>query len=1077
MAKIFNKNSIFLLIATLLLCVTCMVTALFAYFYDIKEKQTDDFSNIGSNANVIEITTEKEFILNATDLNDNSQNQTSEAENRKTLKLTSDVKLNNDLFITADCHINLNNHVIILNGHSITVDHNYYGSFVIENGVLDVSSEIEKLYIFTPNATAKINNILVKSGTQTAETIDDETFTNSDYIIDISNNENSDIYTAYRVLYFVGERINAEISSLKRYSYETVVNSSNLTNGVIGFSHDLYLPLREDSPFLSPVSDDYSAIITQDISLPKYYKNSNIKINYTSSDTNVLSNDGKIGQISSTQKVTLTVDLIKPKEEIAFASFQFTVFVLDTSNADDCVKAGLSYFKQYMSDYYVELDTDDDNTPDWFGYRLDNSVQFEKSFAPYGVNFDFNAFNEEGLPVNSSFETDGDFIVFTPLKATAKLTVTVNKEGATSQNADYNIKSLGVATIESNYTIAKGFFNTWGIGSEIKFTDYLSTLDLTTYTYNANNDAYPELSSKGITKVSYSLVNNNNGNYELISELNYDILSIVDGHYPDAFIEAVILVAEFEFNLGGNVRIETPIIFELSGQSESQVHEFLAIYTEFERQIISKTGGYTISDFEMPFYYKKKYICFEFANIPQNAIQISLYYNGTEHYITPSSNQTYSEALDDYLNKNSITLSDLRNLYSDIAWRFKMDTDKIPSQNTTITISYRYKNTPLSDWKEYTSLDSSNTTAFVLAGVARCLLKDGTLDANGFADENLYKWVYDNFNINGYTYNLSTNNSEDYKTKILFADWLKKNIEFTNTASDNLIITQGYKGIQFLDGTKRVVISDNSGITSSDFEYFAGMANIETLIISNLGLTDLSDTNSPASDNGLIKNLSSLVKLKYLDISNNDIYKFDGLEDLTALETAYVYKNVFTDVNSVFYGSNGLRNLSIFDIMAKNGTLVYNEIAGGEPQKFGTLTINDYINLSGVEYQEKLPQNVSIIGLIYSNGFIFSVNKDDYALDSSYKYSYYLNSDALSYATVTVTNWELTWGYSGSNGNDYFRDSATGNWYYTDSQGQIIFDTNNYDKTSTQIVLKYTCTLSGYSEPISMNVKFKVTRV
>ena len=127
-----------------------VITATFAYF---------NISNIGDISGDINVNITVDNNVEVNDFaslyvackNDtyNDSNVVSSTSNRKTIKFMDDITLINDLFVSADVHINLNNHTLNLNGYTLTITHGYKGSILIYNGTIDPSVNQGKIVIDT----------------------------------------------------------------------------------------------------------------------------------------------------------------------------------------------------------------------------------------------------------------------------------------------------------------------------------------------------------------------------------------------------------------------------------------------------------------------------------------------------------------------------------------------------------------------------------------------------------------------------------------------------------------------------------------------------------------------------------------------------------------------------------------------------------------------------------------------------------------------------------------------------------------------------------------------------------------
>ena len=129
MAK--NKRILYFAITASVL-LAAMALSVVAYFSAVKN--VDKGYNVSSRDSVVEISSFYDLYSFAKASEYNSQSGASSSSDRKTLRLTADVTLESDVFITADCHIDLNGKSLLLNGNTLTVTHSYHGSNVIFGG-------------------------------------------------------------------------------------------------------------------------------------------------------------------------------------------------------------------------------------------------------------------------------------------------------------------------------------------------------------------------------------------------------------------------------------------------------------------------------------------------------------------------------------------------------------------------------------------------------------------------------------------------------------------------------------------------------------------------------------------------------------------------------------------------------------------------------------------------------------------------------------------------------------------------------------------------------------------------------
>jgi hypothetical protein len=162
------------------------------------------------------------------------------------------------------------------------------------------------------------------------------------------------------------------------------------------------------------------------------------------------------------------------------------------------------------------------------------------------------------------------------------------------------------------------------------------------------------------------------------------------------------------------------------------------------------------------------------------------------------------------------------------------------------------------------------------------------------------------------------------------------------------------------------------------------MTNLETLILTGCAFRDRDNATLP--DNDTISRFAALDRVKYLYVDGNDIFGFEWLLEMDALEKVYVHDNLeedeFSTLVRIFYGSEGLVNLQTFKQLTDVGVAVYNVKSDNNYILFeDSAGINDYIRLASLEYQKKLATGADI-KLLYEG---FSTEYSDYALSTSYE--------------------------------------------------------------------------------------------
>ncbi|HPG91834.1 MAG TPA: hypothetical protein PK675_00310 [Clostridia bacterium] len=975
---------IILIIAIVEFCV-CLTTLVNAFFVDESEiaaenrptmTVTDDGTNtvnISTEINLIEQSKDTSF--SNTDLISTESAEAVTNTNRKTLCLTNDITLTKDLVITADCHINLNGYTLYLSGHTLTVTHSYAGTFVIDNGFVYADTQADKIYIDTVNAVVITDVTVLMNGI---------TQTTSDFVEVVSFDEK---WLAYNIFYAVAQVLtdektveNDRMTYAEVYEYFTVDSNNDGNADNTDFSGMNFLPKHETCSFHgTAVAPYYCAYIFNDIDLFHSFYGYSVNIGYLSDNETVLSSTGIVEPQAGVTNVTFTVTLTD-EDDTVFAEKSFNVHIVNPADDSDCAAVAEVEILDYFSNRFGSLDTDGDEIEDWSGYIIKGEMILPAVFTDFGATVVYETYDENQIKLDETtnfvdgITTEGHFrqeisnsyifVIDTSVKyLKAKITV-----GTTTIETGLLPFAGDATVIKDNYTIAQAVVREWyGLNLKIYNATSGDTSAVNNYTTKILYTDVSEFLSDGITAVSYSLVNNIDGTYSIGTSGDNKLLFVTEGHDPDQ-LQTVFVKISFDFADDNDVQISLLVVYTPDDETgNSQIHPFLPYYTYFNRMFFTETGDNTYTTFEMAFNYSNTYpvLCFDITGDTENAISLVLYYGGVEHLLTLGENTSYTDSFDAFLTQAGLTIQNIIN-YGDAKWIIKIDTDKIASVDREIGLTYNYKFAVSENvWSTY-----ATQSEFTLTGIIRCVFSDGvTTDTFGMPDTVLYKWVYDNFNPSGDVYDFATEKS----TTFILADWLHKDITVDNT--NNIIGVTNYKGLEFLDGTK-ILILKNAGITVSDMSYIAGMESLENLNLSGNNLCDYDTVSTygfPSGDgNGFINELSVLENLKILDLSNNNIYSFEYLQNLPYITDVYTYGNTITvdtgwsgldDILVLFlnsiYGSGGSNNLSVYQTLyEERGVRIY-YLSALEYYAGGT-TITDRDRLACIEYQNKLPSGASI---------------------------------------------------------------------------------------------------------------------
>lgn len=155
--------------------------------------------------------------------NSSSKVSSSSTYDRKVITLSSDITLENDLWITADAYIDLNGNTLDLNGYTLTIQHSYAGTFTVYDGTIkaneitttttDESGTVTttttyngSVVIDAPNASVLFDSVKDVGGTEISYTATNKYVT----VLSCVETQNFD-YAAYSALYTVGAALSSDL--------------------------------------------------------------------------------------------------------------------------------------------------------------------------------------------------------------------------------------------------------------------------------------------------------------------------------------------------------------------------------------------------------------------------------------------------------------------------------------------------------------------------------------------------------------------------------------------------------------------------------------------------------------------------------------------------------------------------------------------------------------------------------------------------------------------------------------------------------------------------------------------------
>ena len=955
-----------------LLCVIAAATAfallttlgVFAYFKIVKS-QNGDIGVSAEDSSVIEISSFSDLFAYSVNPTYNDSGAVSGADARHTLVLTDDITLTTNVFIGTDCHIDLSGHTLNLNGYTLTVTHAYHGTTVLSGGDIAPYNEdgtvAGKIIFDTPYSVVTETEITYKGA--------DGNTLSAPYSMNVwaDPDEGADKYAAYNALYTIASAL------LTPYDQRPARLTYDEVSALDALDLSALMMNRKDCTEADG-DEEYCTFTERDLDLPINYLSTSVSISY-SSDSTHLTSLGNVTLPSVMETANLTVTVVSGELTISDTA---KVHIYNPESTEAVLSVAESLFSSRIAPFYNE---------ERALHLFNTGVHLPTAICGAAIEYHTYSDVDATVEIENCFDYTSDSIsTFNPTTELKLLRAIVTFGGETV-TLDYPIESLNSGIIATDASIAQNIVQGW-YGGRIIITPQLKEPEKIVIGYNTVT-LFPhteDLTNRyGITAVRYELMNNAYDVYEIVG----NVLKVKAGKDPAAVVQGVMLNCIFTFGDRGDEQIQIEIIYDAQ-QTGNNVNEFLPYYTYFNELLYGTLAGSTTHDFTVQFSYSDigPFICYDIRvyneetgkyelGIPE-FMDIELYYDGeVKHTFSDyDGSVSMTELLDTYLEENSLSLLDIVS-HGDAVWHFALDSSSIPHTNTAIDLVYNYKITAEAvEWIRYPNGELEPITSVLyISGVLHNAEDD-------IPDARLYEWVYNTFNITGSTYT---------GTEYIVVDWLLQNIviDYTDPASTfptaNDINFKGMEfllGVKYLDLTKHPTLSTTAGAADAA-QYISQMANLETLILSENAFRDRADAAS--TDNGTLSLFANLDKLKYLWIDNNDIFSFEWLREMNALEKVYLYDNSdsadFSNLVKVFYGSTGLVNMQVFKQLTDIGIAVYNVKSDTNYILFEEVAgINDFIKLSSVEYQKKLAEGADIRQL-YSG---LSTDPTDYALDTSY---------------------------------------------------------------------------------------------
>lgn len=940
------------LIATILVLILTLIiggnTILYAFF-NVTGGEGDvnaSASITDTQPNTIIVSTAFELTKAVTDKKYNSSDKVS--TDRQTVRFNANIALNSALNITADVNIDLNGYTLLTNGNAIEIRHFYHGIFDIFNGKVQ-GSGADQINIYTPNA-----------------------------------------YIATDSLTLIGIEINAvTFDTAEMFESVIAVIADKISGGGRYTSISMSATLNRNRYCARhATTSDYNdcAYVGYDLDLPIGYGNFDLNIEYSSSNTAVLTNDGVIGY-GAAGGITDVVLTAKISYNGMTHTKEFNLHIYDNTHAESKEIVAINELIERLERYYYVGELEG------FGavslYYIPEAITLEKEYG--GIGLVYETIGKNGIVVDSTVNnTEENFVISDDGKY---WTMTLNDEitelrlcGAIS-GAEIRIPVNGQTSqnINDNYSkalkIARKLY-----GEEMVVTEEARDKELgqasgknyangyRAYTLVTDSSAY---SSSGVLAISYTLTNNADATYTIADTT----LKVMSANNPPTEIQAVNLCMRFEFDSEPqSVKINIPIRFDLQKKGDgNNIEQFLPYYNYFDRLLAARTNSFTYRDFKMPLghgvrgaiYYYEIYNVDGTVNDKYMTMSLAYTLNGVD----------YLKTVNEVIAMDSPLLQEIM-LSGTAEWRMSFNIAELPVEDTQIILRYRYKFYGYDQSVWYGANEPYYESVITVTGIIKPENMHGTASGinDYMSDRNLYKYIYDcmrpNKSMAEYVYG-----SGNY----LETNWL--NAEFVNCAGGKELNLSGKKindtawtgtvtsivsfdGLKFLKNVNTLNLSSVS-VSRSDIDYLSSMRIRELNLASNaLSDRNIGTLNFPSGrNNGLINVLAGIDGLEKLHLENNKFYYFTDLTKLNELKEVCVFGNSFdgilAGVINGIYGTNGAINSSTYTRLTKNRVIVRNvsESEGYTPSAGGddSVAMQQAISrLESISYQSVLSVGESI---------------------------------------------------------------------------------------------------------------------
>ena len=962
-----KKKKILVLLGVICLFISFGIIT-YAYFIKKIEGGTHGISSSPDDSQVVNVANFNELtqavrLYDSNDSEYNSSSDVSDSTRRKTIKFVDNIKLKSDLLIDADCHINLNEFTLDLNGHDITFRYRFDGLYFIYGGTIDDSTILDEEGNLIENAVP--GTIIIDCPKQNLE------FDNS--II----KENTNI----QVVYATDEQIaisamNMVLSNIQDIGINDFYNIKDTIDSVSHYGCDF---THNDGTMCIYTITDLDLI-------NNYFNYEELSITYSSSNKQVLSDSGNVTVATSTQTSDLTITVsyngCEPVSKVV------SVHVLGTN--EDYLKTSNLLLQKYLSRYY-DADT---NT-----LKFSTSFLLPKMNDYLGVAYIYELITTTSGVISSDDENEffdsesyGDYYLaaLTSDITGIRITSTKGEDYITTETIPVSGKSTTVIDDNHSYAvnIARTLYNNQIFIEKDKnsdnYTEYGNIL------MDPNEYGYTRIES-----ISNRLVNNDDETYELIDhpELTskgeenpkynkYQILRVNEESEIKPYVgQTVFLEITFKFKEyydGDIVVVQVPIIFKPHEESGQNFPAFDPFYTYFNKEFSKASSNYGYESFSMPLSYDGD---------PVNPIYTFVVFEKVDgaykKVITDLFNFSYGE--------NNSQLSFDKNTLTSITINpkhIKQDTQEyyfayIPTYlNTEGTEVYYYDyftkskdNTvdTIVDEIESNSLEGNNypyMSVLTIPGIVRF----GENEA--FLDEDFYIMAYNLLSYDTYEEGkyLLSSDLENYVSEIDFSSMETFELNSTDTAGK----INSLKGIDLMKGINVLDFHDKTLTSSADFAielgYVSQITNLKILNLANTGIYDCTQSNIAMpnnNNNNFMSALTQLINLEELYLQNNKIFYFSELSNFAVLKKVDISGNSFTATTGLDFLNTPLTNLSnsLYGTFGANNVGAVTMLKSKDVEVIqGTTTdqelqqefIDIVSALSSLQYQDRLDSLVDI---------------------------------------------------------------------------------------------------------------------